>query len=494
MLRRIEQELAKVFRGDPWGIRQAGPLKPSWRAIVVLGMLSWTLGCTASIVPGRSLGSGARSLVEEAPDVYAPEAALMQAFAPGDDLRRTLLDALPKATRALAKGDPALDCVASVIAENYPEDETAPSKLLQQWIAWRCGAMSPDFHFNIRPCIGRCTSVLLDSLLRRLAGPLTHYDRRFSYGLSRRRRGQWHVQVVVSDERLVESQARVRRSYAPGDTLSLKLRLNERLRSPIAYIQADGDRTIKRELSENPDGGWELAHRLPSTYGTYFVELVADVEHGSEREGMHWQQGILMFPTHVGSAKAPEPDVFMPKESERVPDGAPRIEQLLERYNAQRRLLGRPVITWDAEIATLAATRAELDANAVQLIPPDAALDLKLDKMGISLGQFWQTQARFEVLHDYVRTQLLRPSVRAEQIDTGAVRVGIGIAPRPVEEGRPRSYSIVEYWVFPRDGASSAPERESVDASRRPIGGGSRDDAVQLRAAAPADDATTRNR
>ncbi|XXX74911.1 hypothetical protein WMF30_45385 [Sorangium sp. So ce134] len=407
--------------------------------------------------------------MEEAPDVYAPEAALMQAFAPGDELRRTLLGALPKGTRTLAKEDPALNCVASVIAENYPDDETDPSKLLQNWIAWRCGAMSPDFHFNVNHCIGRCSSEDLDPLLRRLAVPLTHYDRRFSYGLSRRRRGQWHVQVVVSGERLVESQTRVRRSYAPGDTLTLKLRLDERLQSPTAYIQADGNRIDKRELSENPDGTWEIVHRLPTVHGTYFVELLADFEHGSEREGTPWQGGILIFPTHVGAAKAPAPDVFIPKENERVPDDAPRVEWLLDKYNTQRRILGRPMVTWDVEIAKLASIRASLDANAEQLIPPDAALRLKLDEMGISVGQVWQAQARFVVLDDYVRTQLLRPSVYAEQINTDEVRVGIGIAPRPAEEGRPRSYSIVEYWAFPRDNMSRAPEKQSIDSSRTSV-------------------------
>lgn len=452
MLRRTDRYLTTAELGTSRQRRLVDFFQPSRWVISVLGMLSWTLGCTSTsnVVPGRSLGSEARSLVEEVPDVYAPEAALMQAFAPDDDLRQILLDALPKATRVLAMEDPALNCVASVIAENYPEDETEPSKLLQQWIAWRCGAMSRNFHFNISPCIGRCTSVGLDSSLRRLVGLLTYYDHRFSYGVSRRRRGQWYMQVVVSNERIVEAQARVRRSYSPGETLALKLRSDERFHAPIAYIQAGGTRIVKREVTEGPDGTWELTHELPGVPGTYFVELVADVERGTERGGTPWQQEIVMFPIHVGAAKSPMPDVFMPKESDRAPHGEPRIERLLEEYNAQRRKLGRPTVTWDAEIANLAAERARLDASAEQMIPLDAALDLKLDKMGISVGHAWQTQARFSVLQDYIQTQLNRPSVHAELLDTGAVRLGIGIAPRPVEEARPRSYSIVEYWAFPR--------------------------------------------
>ncbi|XXV21523.1 CAP domain-containing protein [Sorangium sp. So ce1182] len=423
--------------------------KQTAEALAAISLIVFGSSCAALPVSGRTLGARAKDLLRHLPNAYEPDAAQMQGFAPESRLRDIVLSRVPEAARALAHEDAAFNCIASVLAENYPDNPVEPSMLLRHWIAWRCGATSGDFQHIYTSCEGRCTDVYLDPQLKNLASALASQERRFDYGFSRRRVGQWHFQVIVFREWIGEFETRPKQIYAPGEYFTMRLRPSDHLSSPAVYFQAEDGKVTVDDSAEKENGTWEVVHRLPAASGTYFVELSAKDTYRTLGDEEAWRASVLLFPVYVGASKPPAPDSFAYEQTD-LRQAMSSAKWLLDRYNERRSTLGRPALKWHEGAAALASTHAENLAQTGQRLPPDEDLSSKLQRIGVSTRCEHRESHNQKSIFDYARLHLLSPRTIATMLDTDATHVGIGIAAQPAQEGEEESYAIVEYWIWPR--------------------------------------------
>ncbi|MEZ4294345.1 MAG: hypothetical protein R3B70_05175 [Polyangiaceae bacterium] len=403
-------------------------------------------GCAKSRVLGRSLGYRTLDVVREAPDLYEPDAAAMQAFAPDEEFRRAFVSTLSKSARSLGRESVALNCVASVLAEAMMEDRFRPSVALRRWVAWRCGSTTPNlgfrFQYNVCRSSWDCERALDDGL-EGLSQSLNHHHLSFNYGITRRRRGQIHMQVAVSAGReVLLRESGLKRRYLPGEEIKLALRPLGGATPLKAFMDGGSGQVNVYDMPETSSPDWVVRHRLPSKPGRYFVE-VSTASRATEG-GRAWGRELLLFPVYVGIDEPESPEVTVSGFAANPSGDVAWSQWLKARYDEERVRAGLPPLTLDEKIVGLASARALLSAETDDL-PMDDALSLKLARVGVQTRRWWQLHGEFEFLSDYLASRLDQPSVRRAITDGEVRRYGVGFAPRTSPDGQDSMFSVVEY-------------------------------------------------
>lgn len=419
-------------------------------------------GCAASkanLPPVRQLPADAAALLPNAPDTYAPESLRLQGIDGDESLRaaQAFDRGLSKDIRTNVRHDPALDLVAALVAETVNTDERLPATSLTQWLFWKSGGTSTYSGTITALASGPGAREFLDQSSSKSARGLTAEPIPRSYGAARTLHGQVWTQVIVLG-RSPLAVSRIKKRYAPGETLTLSGRPHDAFSDLAFYIDTGPNEVHEEPLTAGADGSVSVSYPVPTRPGRYFIEITGvEPKQKAADPDNPWRVRLLWLPIYVGIPEPSTPDEFIAKPAPNPPDPATWRAHILAAYNAERARFGRPPLSSNPRVDALAQQRSEQAAAANRELPPDPNLADKLVAAGLRVREYRQSSTRFDFISEYEHLQLLRPSVRAALLDPDTWILGLGLTPRPDAE-----HVGVEYLVSPLHPFDSSKDRARV--------------------------------
>jgi hypothetical protein len=398
--------------------------------------------CAAPKVgPAHALSPKAGALLANAPASYAPEAGKIPSSPEQQRIRAAFENAVPPPARATLQHEPALDLVATTVAEMIAGEQQAPSHALVQWLFWRCGAASRYARIEALTAQGVDD---LDLQSADLAGKIQASVYPEAYGLARVSHGSSGAQVLVIGRRPLQIDP-LPKAYAPGAEVTLKVKPLDAFGELMLHAD-DGEGGVARErLTAAADGTFSITRKAPSKPGRYFIEVTGlDPRTLAAMPENPWRRSLFWVPIYVGVPEPTVPDDFMRAPSPNPADLTTWGTKIVEGYNEARVKQGKKPAATDGRLTALVQERSGLVSRAGREPPPEVVLADKLAASGYPPHDYDEFTGRLDSISDYLRLRLLEPAARQRLLSAEAPVVGVGLSARAPNAKGEFDFVVVE--------------------------------------------------
>ncbi|APR84968.1 Hypothetical protein A7982_10317 [Minicystis rosea] len=400
--------------------------------------------CAGHAGPVRALSAEARAVLQRAPLVYGPPDA--PRTAPSERLRAAFESGLSKEMSAVLRHEPALDMVASVMAETYDEHEGRPSHAVTQWLFWKSGATSQFSHAHTAWASRTNAVERLDAKALEFAQKLTVTKPR-TYGVARITYGRKTTQaIVIGTAPLVVTT--LPKAYAPGAPFTLQIRPLDASPGFVLLADTESGDVAEEKLTQRDDGSFFVSRAVPARPGRYFIEVRATRPSATGVAEVPWERPVLWLPIYVGAPEPADPDPAMTSPLPSPTDPTAWPAWITAQYDAERARRGKAPITPHPVLAEVARDRS----RAFAVSSGEAALERNFDKLtalGLTPKKLQEHHEPFESVSDYVVLRLLHPSGRKLVLMPDHLLLGIGITPRERPTHGRTEYDAIEQVALP---------------------------------------------